>query len=602
MPDSVMSKPSTLLMRLGLGRLPIAFAFALALTWAHRVAITLIYLSNNNGFLWHFQRSEGFSPLEKLLSVYGQSLLLGLKTDAIFALVVAVFIVLFGRLGFFLGGVALAGFYAANSEHIRYNESNIDLSMIGLAADPTFISGQATSTLFISFAGFLALGGLLLWFARRRKSKIAINIATGVLALVVVALPVSARFDQPVWMQTHPMMPQIGVPEMAVDDRVFSDTPFTQAPLPFAPVGGKYNVLLVFLEGLSEYSLTLSDMTNIQELAATNIHFRQYIGHQLLTANGIYSTHTARLPHFTNVPMRWYDLQDDSPETPTALPHILRKAGYRTEFLQSAPLRFMRKDEILPVIGYDVIGGSEKMPNPHRRNGWGVDDVTLFETALKHIDQAETGTPWLMTLLTTGTHTPYNVPADFLPDSDSNRYRASRYADMAIGVLVGGLRDRGLLENTVVIITSDESREYSPGTQLDTEVRRSWLPFIMLHPNGMQAQIDEPFAMVDVRDMILAATGDLNRDTIDSIVQRRDTIIFGNVRLGQLFHYKKSEQQLFACNTDRFVCYSHRNVTDLRDLKDVETTGIARFPQLERLIRAREGEEVDCPKDIAICE
>jgi hypothetical protein len=123
----------------------------------------------------------------------------------------------------------------------------------------------------------------------------------------------------------------------------------------------------------------------------------------------------------------------------------------------------------------------------------------------------------------------------------------------------------------------------------------------MLHPNGIQAQIEEPFAMVDVRDMILAATGDLTRPTIDKIVGRRDVFVFGNVRLGQLFHYDKSEQRLFACNTDRFVCYTHHNVSDLRDLMDVETTGIARFTGLEKLIKAREGDEVDCPADISIC-
>ncbi len=584
-----------------LGMFLLAFALVLSMTWAHRVAIALIYFSNDTGFLWHFMASDGFNPSQKIIETYGQSLLLGLKTDAMFALPVAFAMAAFGRWGMALGGITLAAFYAANSEHIRYNESNIDLSLIGLAANPTFIAGQATLQLFTYFLGFLAIGGMLVWFARRPLVRVGICALSIILAVIVVALPVSARYDQPVWMQTHPMMPQIGVPELEIDDRVFSDAPFTQHPVPLAPVEGKHNVLLVFLEGLSEYSLTLANMTNLQSLAAENIHFQQYIGHQLLTANGIYSTHTARLPYFTNVPMRWYELQADTPETSASLPAILGTAGYHTEFLQSAPLDFMRKDEILPILGYDVVAGDAQIAWAHRRTGWGVDDLTLFETALERIDQVEQGRPWLMTLLTTGTHTPYNVPDDFQPDAGTDRYRATRYADMAVQELVDGLRDRGLLENTVVIITSDESREYSPGTLLQTDVHRSWLPFVMLHPNGIQAQIEEPFAMVDVRDMILAATGDLTRPTIDKIIGRRDVFVFGNVRLGQLFHYDKSEQRLFACNTDRFVCYTHHNVSDLRDLMDVETTGIARFTGLEKLIKAREGDEVDCPADISIC-
>ena len=501
------------------------FVLVLGLTWAHRVATMLIFYRNNN-FTWHYPAIDGFNPLERFIATYGQSALLGLKTDLLFALPVALVATLLGRLGLLVSLILLAGFYAANAEHVRYNESNIDLSQIGLAASPTFLKGQTTPELLITFLALLASIGVIAWFARRRRVRYAIIAVAAALAALVALAPATARFDQPIWMQTHPFMPRIGIPELAQNDRIFPATDFAPAPAPRLPVPGQHNVLIVYLEGLSEYSLTVGQMENLQRLAAENLHFQQYIGHQLLTANGIYATHTGYLPYFTNVPMRWYDLTETAPELPVSLPVLLRAQGYHTHFLQSAPLAFMRKDTILPLLGYDQVEGAESIPDPRLVNGWGVDDLTLFEAALDRIDGFAPDQPWLMSLLTTGTHSPYNIPNDFAPQIPRKRDRATHYADAALKALLDGLDERGLLDETVVIITSDESREYSPGTQLETDIHRSWLPFVVRHPSGLKAQIDTPFAMVDARDMILAMTGDVSAAELTQIAAQRDVFVF----------------------------------------------------------------------------
>ena len=582
-------------------RLLLTFATVLSLNWVHRITVTSIFYFNNNGFNWHYQARDGLNPLTKFIEIYGQSLLLGLKTDILFAIPVTGILFLLGRVGLYLGLALLALLYAANAEHIRFNESNLDPSLISMALNPTFIAGQSTSTLFFTLIGFIGFIVMLLWFARRKSTLIGIGIAVVVGAAAVAIAPAATRYDQPIWMQTHPLMPMIGREDLPVDDKEFSTAIFDQIPEPFSPVPAKHNVLMVFLEGLSENSLAISDMSYVQSLAAQNLHFRQYIGHQLLTANGIYASHTANLPYFTNVPMRWYGLDASSPELENALPRILRENGYQTTFIQSAPLSFMEKDRVLPLLGYDDVIGAESILIPGLRNGWGVDDLSLMQATLDRIDQFDADRPWITTVLTTGTHSPYNVPSDFLPDGTTDRYRASRYADDAVNALINGLDDRGLLDNTVVIITSDESREFSPGTQLEVDVHRSWLPFIVLHPNGLQAKIDNPVAMVDARDLVLAATGDLNTETIDQITSQRDTFVMGNVRLKQLFYYTPKDEELYACITNHFVCHVYGNVTDLRDMKDVQPLQVAEFPGLERIFRRREGAEVECEDGLALC-
>ncbi|PUB11496.1 LTA synthase family protein [Yoonia sediminilitoris] len=583
---------------LGLG---FAFALVLLVTWAHRVVIMLIYYDNIR-YGSHYRSKDGYNAGAEYLREFWPAIALGMKSDVLFAAAVALVLTFFGRIGLYAGLTGLAFFYAANSEHIRYNESNIDLSQAGLALDPTFIAGQSTQSLFVIAILFLGIFLLTLWFARRPIVRAGIAIFVGVVGIVVALIPAEIRYDQPIWMQSHPMTPQLGFVEVPTDDRDFVSTPLTSPPAPIQPVAGQFNVLMVYLEGLSETSLSISDMSHVQQLADNNIHFRQYFGHQVLTANGLYSTHTARLPYFTSVPMRWYELDASSPEVETALPRLLKDIGYQTAFIQSAPLGFMRKDEKLPFLGYDLVVGGDQFTSAHQRNGWGVDDLTLMEETLAQIDRFDPDRPWFTSILTTGTHSPYNVPAEFLPNAGRDRYRASRYADDAVAALMQGLTERDLLKNTVVVITSDESREYSSDLPLETEVRRSWLPLVIVHPNGTRTSIDGPVAMMDVRDLVLAATGDLTRAKIDAITNQRDIFMFGNARLRQFFYYEAPSKQLFACDTSQFICTLYADVSDLRDLSDARELQLNRFPELEKMIRDREGENIYCETDLAVCE
>lgn len=591
-----------LTMRL-LGRFSFFLAVILLLSWVHRITAMMIFYWNNRGFAWHYQPIDGFNPLVEFFRTYQQALLLGLKTDILFALPIAAILMFLGRWGGMIGAILLSGFYAANAEHIRFNESNIDIGQIGLAANPTFIAGQTTLSLFQTLLGFLAVAAMLFWFSRRTMTRRAIVSLTILMAATIGLSQSNARLDHPIWMQTHPALPMIANIDVPTDLRRFPEADFNQASAPISPIGGEYNVLLVFLEGLSENSLSLSDMSYLQALSQKHIHFSQYIGHQLLTSNGLYSALTGHLPYFTNVPIRWDQMTQASPETLTALPNVLRRTGYTTTFIQSAPLGFMQKDEKLPLLGYDRVLGANDMPPAYSQNGWGVDDLTLMEATLNAIDDHPDDQPWFTTVLTSGTHSPYNVPSDFMPESNrTGRYLASRFADTAIRALVDGLEERDLLKETVVIITSDESREYSQGTQLETDLHRSWLPFIVVHPDGLQAEISTPFAMIDVRNVVLAATGNVTPETFKNIISQREVFVAGNMRLKQVFHYHKGRQELFACNTDLFICHQYSDVQDLRDLSAITLDKIAKFPGLEETLRTREGAEVDCHFYLERCE
>ncbi|MGJ8687212.1 MAG: LTA synthase family protein [Spongiibacteraceae bacterium] len=584
-----------------LTRFCVFFAIFCLMSLLHRY-FAINHYTYTSSFAWHIQADQNLNVMWEFVRLYWDEIFLGWKSDVLFSLMAALFLFPFERLGVIFGIVALTIFYPANLEHLIYNDSSIDLAFLGLALDPTFIKGQTTAPLIRMMFLFGGTGMVLFVLSRWNFFKTFAVIATPVLA-VVLAIPAEANLEQPIWLQSHPLAPKIGTLEAALSDREFKPGPLVDGNPSLVGFDGKYNVLLVFLEGISEYSLAQSNMSTLNSLAEQNIHFKQYLGHQMITANGLYASHTGWQPYVTGVAMRWYGIEAESPETKIALPQILNDAGYQTAFLQSSNLEYMRKGITMSYLGYDVVIGEEAFDQAYSRNGWGVDDLTLVEGTLDQIDTFDQAAPWLTTILTTGTHSPYNAPDSFEPETVSDRTRAIRYADYAVKHLMDGLAERDLLKNTVVIITADEARETSPNGALESEIVRNWLPLIVIHPDKVTQTITDAFSMIDLRNLILTLTGDFDEQAVERLVRDRDVFVFGNVRLDRMFYYDRPEQEFFVCNTDDFVCNEYEQVKDIRDLDSMEFVGASQFPKLQTLVEALESDANVCDgNDPAVCE
>ncbi|MEY1556907.1 LTA synthase family protein [Yoonia sp. R2331] len=571
-----------------------------ALSFAHRYEC-LQHFAYGTTFHWHYNTAEGLNILHEYLRLHWREVFLGVRNDILFSLIAALALLPAGRIGAIVGIVLLAFFYAANLDHIRTNDAHIDLAFLGLAFDPTFVAGQTTPALLRKFAQFAGLGLILLALVQWPPLRGLARIGVPALALVL-AVPVTANLQHPIWVQSHPIAPMLGAADAPLDSRTLAPGSLANDNPPLTGFAGQHNVLLVFVEGISQHTLAKAQMIHLQAMAAENIQFTQYFGHQMITANGLYASHTGLQPYVTGVAMRWYDIAPGAPESTIALPGILRDAGYQTAFLQAAPLAYMNKGATLPHLGYDTIKGDADFTNAHSRNGWGVDDLTLVEQTLAQIDSFRPDAPWLTTMLTTGTHSPYNVPKAFEPQVTNPRVRAARYADAAIAALMEGLEARGVLDNTVVIITSDEARETAPGTALEGEILRNWLPLIIRHPDGVQAMHDDAFAMIDLRNLILMLTGAYDADAVANLMDARDVFIFGNVRLDRMFYYDRPNEHFLACNTDAFVCAEYDGASDLRDLGAMAYRGTGRFAQLQAMVAAFEAGSKLCDGDPATCQ
>src|SRR5690606_17596307 len=116
------------------------------------------------------------------------------------------------------------------------------------------------------------------------------------------------------------------------------------------------------------------------------------------------------------------------------LPALLNAAGYHTVYMQGANLGFQNKDKVMTAMKFSEVLGNQELTQGRRFSEWGLADASLFDHARKKIEaqeQAHPGKPWMLSLLTVGTHHPYNVDPEFGADYPLKE-RAFRYSDIAI--------------------------------------------------------------------------------------------------------------------------------------------------------------------------
>ncbi|MCK8688287.1 LTA synthase family protein, partial [Pseudomonas umsongensis] len=184
-----------------------------------------------------------------------------------------------------------------------------------------------------------------------------------------------------------------------------------------------------------------------------------YVLHSHQTIRGLYAMLCGDYDKLDNGTPKGVEMLTQSERNQACLPAQLRKNGFATHYLQGAGLRFMAKDKIMPHIGFDATHGLEWFSNSNYLEfPWGKDDKAFFEGALEYVGQLKKQKkPWMLTLLTVGTHQPYSAPEDYLERYDTPKQAAVGYLDDALGQFFSSLERQGILKDTLVVITSDES-------------------------------------------------------------------------------------------------------------------------------------------------
>lgn len=261
-----------------------------------------------------------------------------------------------------------------------------------------------------------------------------------------------------------------------------------------AAPGRARNVLIIALEGIpgayvgvnrealhSSYQKNL--MPNLSRWAEHGMNTPDYVLHSHQTIRGLYAMLCGDYDKLDNGTPKGVEMLTQNRRNQACLPAQLHKNGFATHYLQGAGLRFMAKDKIMPHIGFDATHGLEWFTNSNYLEfPWGKDDKAFFEGALDYVGQLKKQKkPWMLTLLTVGIHQPYSAPEDYMERYDTPKQAAVGYLDDALGQFLSGLERQGILKDTLVVITSDESHGID-GVRLAS----SWGFNLMLAPEQDQ--------------------------------------------------------------------------------------------------------------------
>jgi hypothetical protein len=296
---------------------------------------------------------------------------------------------------------------------------------------------------------------------------------------------------------------------------------------PIIPLPGKAkNVLVLMVEGVSGSffpSLTqdhgfddLFVMEHLNAFAEQNLSYSTFVNHNRKTNRGVYSILCGEPPNLVpgTPKMTQYALRGWR----ICLPEVLGEAGYETVYVQAAPLAFMMKGGFAKRARFAQVYGYEHfdLGRAAASTRWGVDDKALYEQTLEIIESLREGDrPWFLSVLTVSTHHPFVIPPDFVRPDKSLRHSAYLYADHAFSYLIDELNQRGVFEDTLVLITSDESQGLrSEGEFFHVDVDsltqsmwQNWGFLIASQPEGKIDRISEAFSQMDLALSILDYLG-----------------------------------------------------------------------------------------------
>ncbi|MEM1202837.1 MAG: LTA synthase family protein, partial [Acidobacteriota bacterium] len=473
----------------------------------------------------------------------------GFASDLVVTLLAATLTLPLARRGRWLAA-ALAGFFAVlavgNDEHLRALGAQARPGQAGYLLDATFVAGSVLPLLGSArLWGCLGAAALVLWLAfrggkrkspRRPKGRTpatAMALAGGAAAAGVALALWPLDGDSARWRQANVFEGAVrdglrsGVPPSTPGGAgpAATDSPGDLDGTPLFSLGGAENVLLVILEGVSGGHLAslaeaqghgdLPDlMPRLDAFARRHLAYSSFVAQQRQTNRGEYALLCGRLPSLAGGSPTMSEAAREARPLP-CLPRALKDLGYRTVYLQAAPLAFMLKDQFMPLAGFDEAHGDEWFQNPHLHNQWGVDDRTFFEQSLGMVEQlrrnrADGGAPWFLTLLTVGTHHPFNAPEDFPSQHAPGTFPwAAEYLDHRVADFLDALEQAGVLDDTAVLLTSDESVGLARGQDdLERLMAQAWGFLVIAAPGGPEGQrIQQPFAQSDLPITILDLLG-----------------------------------------------------------------------------------------------
>ena len=448
-------------------------------------------------------------------------------------------------LSFLIFGTVCVAYAIVSRQVFGYYAAPLTYQLLSLSGEPArmwssvyaFVNASAVTALMAVPLSFLLISLAGSRRAQPASSHTKKNLSAAFVLLLVAWIAIGQQFisSQGQWFDAQdrhlPASPHLtllrsALPELPgqrttlTDTEVRNDDLTELSPVPSNPprrlVNTAFptaavrprNVVLIVLESvgtqyLSIYGSRYDTTPHLAGAAENAVVFDRYYAPVAWTAYSLIGLILARRPpmeRYNTSSFRTRELRGAS------LPSVLLRSGYQTAFMAAGDPDWASGDFLAQNGFKDVLRGSD-FTGARKVSSWGTEDRFLFQGMLHWIDKHR-GKPFFLMGWTDQTHHPYEIApdqklVDVMPRTDGKQDDLRRYlslvreADTQIGALIDSLKQRGLGDSTLIVVTGDHGEAFGSlhggsghgFTVYDEEVR---VPLMLWNPGLFRGGMRSP--------------------------------------------------------------------------------------------------------------
>jgi arylsulfatase A-like enzyme len=274
------------------------------------------------------------------------------------------------------------------------------------------------------------------------------------------------------------------------------------------------NVVIVILEGVQYNYTSLADKQSditpfLAALAEQGVEFTNARSTVTHTTKALFTLLTGRFPSASE------DLAETVPakKSYVSIATILEEQlNFRTAFFQSAKGNFESRPSLVHNLGFDKFWARDYLDDPNSFLGYlACDEISMLEPITEWIKADEK--PFLLTIMCSVTHDPYEVPEWFAEPAEEpvGRYRQTiSYTDKFLAALDEELGKLNLTDKTIFCVIGDHGEAFGEHGLLGheqiafDEVLR--IPFCLRAPSLVKpkTKLTDAVSSVDLTPTLLA--------------------------------------------------------------------------------------------------
>lgn len=207
-----------------------------------------------------------------------------------------------------------------------------------------------------------------------------------------------------------------------------------------------------------------------------------------------------------------------------SLPNVLKEYGYTTSAVHGNTPEFWNREVAYKKQGFDTFYSSvHPSIDDSDTIGLGISDESMFKQMLDIY--AETTEPFYSFLVTLTSHRPFELPEEYQALSLSSKFddtapgnylQSIHYFDKALGTFIEGMKEKGLWDNTILVVYGDhygslpaDAPAYKELLDIDFDQKESFkIPIIVHHPGQTEPVQSETIgSQMDIYPTITSLLG-----------------------------------------------------------------------------------------------